>query len=314
MSRGLHVSALAAALALGACTPPRTPAPPGASLPDRVRVRTAGRIVALPIDDYVLGTVLAELAPAGEPPEVIARLFEVQAVVARSYAAARRGRHGKEGFDLCDTTHCQLYAPSRLRTSRFADAARSAVARTRGQVLVYRGRNVEAVYHADCGGSTSDASTVWGGTVPYLRAREDDVAAHGSRPWTTTLESDELRRALNADPRTAVGRRLDQIRPGPMDSGSRPRDVTLAGERIRIVRGEELRSALTRAFGMRAMPSTRFTIRRDGSRWVFEGSGLGHGVGLCQAGARARARSGDNIMEILQAYFSGAALAPLRDN
>ena len=263
------------------------------------------------LDDYVLGTVLGELSPTGEAPEVAARLFEVQAVIARSYAAARRGRHARERFDLCDTTHCQVYAPDRIRSSRHVQAAREAVGRTRGLVLVFDRQPAEALFHADCGGGTSDASTVWGGRVPYLRARPDD---HDARPWTTTLTTAQLRDALNGDDRTAVGDRLIAVRAGEPDAGRRPREVTLVGDRTRLVRAEDLRSVVTRALGAHAMPSTRFTIRREGDRWVFAGTGFGHGVGLCQAGARARARAGASLTEILAAYFSGAAVTRLRDN
>ena len=90
-------------------------------------------------------------------------MFEVQAIVARTYAAAHRGRHARDGFDLCSTTHCQLYEPGRLVTSRWADAARGAGGRTAGLLVLYEGLPADAVFHADCGGWTSAAADVWGG-------------------------------------------------------------------------------------------------------------------------------------------------------
>ena len=84
---------------------------------------------------------LSEVTPVGADPAAVARIFEVQTVLARTYAVAHLGRHQKDGFDLCDTTHCQLYQPARIKTSRFAEAARHAVERTRGVVLMFsRGR------------------------------------------------------------------------------------------------------------------------------------------------------------------------------
>ncbi len=106
----------------------------------------------MPIDDYVLASVLAEVSPVEEPDAVVARIFEVQAIVARTYAVSQIGRHRAEGFDLCDTTHCQLYDPARVATSRFAAAARAAIARTRGHILVYGAHAADALFHADCGG------------------------------------------------------------------------------------------------------------------------------------------------------------------
>jgi stage II sporulation protein D len=62
------------------------------------------------------------------------------------------------------------------------------------------------------------------------------------------------------------------------------------------------------AFGPRALQSTRFTVTRSGSTFRFVGTGYGHGVGLCQVGAAARARLGESTEAILAAYFPGTTL------
>ena len=302
---------LLVALAAG-CVGPRLPAPPGAGLPGDVRVRAGGRVVSVPIEDYVLATIVAELSPAGDPPEVAARLYEVQAIVARSYAAANRGRHRADGYDLCDTTHCQLYDPRRVRTSSFAAIAREAVRRTRGVVLTYGDRVAEGLFHADCGGSTSDASAVWGGPpVPYLIARRDELPAGTHRHWTVTADATRLRNALNRDPRTDIGRHLTSIDVTARDAGGRPRGMTLTGERTRQISADLLRIVVNRGFGPNTLLSTRFSVRREGNDWLFDGTGFGHGVGLCQAGARARARQGDGTEDILEAYFAGTQVRSL---
>jgi stage II sporulation protein D len=81
-------------------------------------------------------------------------------------------------------------------------------------------------------------------------------------------------------------------------------------ERDVIVRGEALRSVLTMTFGAAAVRSTWFHIRRTGETVVFEGRGFGHGAGLCQAGALARARAGASLEAILGFYYPGARLTP----
>ena len=93
-------------------------------------------------------------------------MFEVQAIVARTYAAAHRGRHAREGFDLCSTTHCQIYEPARLAAIAVGPGASSTrVQRTAGVILMYDGAPADAVYHADCGGWTSaaDGRVGWAG-------------------------------------------------------------------------------------------------------------------------------------------------------
>jgi stage II sporulation protein D len=261
------------------------------------------------MEEYVLGAMLAEVTPLGESAPVVARVYDVQSVIARTYAVSHLGRHRAEGFDVCDTTHCQRFDPARAGTSRFAPAARESVARTRGRILMYGGFAAEALYHADCGGSTAAADTVWGGrAVPYLQAVTDDLPGGTHRPWRVSATTDEMRAALNADARTAVGRELRAIEVVSRDDSGRAAGLGVRGERSYTVRGDVLRAVINQALGERAVQSTRFTLARSGDRYVFEGTGFGHGVGLCQRGAIARARRGDSLEGILGTYFAGTRL------
>lgn len=292
---------------VAACAPPRLPAPPNLEMPTRITVRSGSGITTVPLDEYVLGSVLAEISPLDESPATVARVFEVQAVVARTYAVAHEGRHRSEGYDLCDSTHCQLYEPKRIQTSRFAAAARAAVARTSGVILMYGTRPAEALYHADCGGYTASADAVWGGVgSPYLLARPDDVRSVTHRAWQFSVPTNRAREALNADATSEVGKRLDAIRILERDRSGRAEAIELRGEHTHVLRGEQLRAILNRTLGDRALMSTRFTITHDRDAYVFDGTGFGHGVGLCQVGAMARARIGEPVDSILSHYFTGA--------
>ncbi len=235
--------ALAAAglLVAAACQPPQLPEPT-VRLPEFVQVRAAGHIESVGLEDYVLGSVLAEVSPLNQPPAAVARIFEVQAVLARTYVAGNLGKHRTDGFDVCDTTHCQLYDPARERTSRFADAARQAVRRTAGLVLTYQGRLAEGLYHADCGGYTASAEEVWGGErVPYLIAAPDDVATIQHRQWRWVVSPNDLRAALNASSRAEVGRTLDRVDVIEHDPGGHAARVAVVGEHTHELRGEEFR-------------------------------------------------------------------------
>src|SRR5262245_59554725 len=221
----------------GCMTTARSPSPPPVHVPDDVLVRAAGHVTRVPLEEYVLGSILAEVSPLDNDEATVARIFEVQAVLARSYAAGHLGRHASEGFDLCDGTHCQLYQPGRLRTSRFAAAARAAVDRTAHVVLSFADRPVEALFHADCGGSTSSAGDVWGGrAVPYLLASPDNVPAVSHRAWEITLPPARLREALAKDTRSAVGRRLDDVGITTRDTGGRAMTIDVRGEFPRTLR------------------------------------------------------------------------------
>lgn len=301
-------------LALSSCVPASLPTSTRLTLPERVAVQNGGRVQSVALEDYVLGSVLAEVTPtgAGETPAVVERIYEVQAILARTYVVRHLARHRAEGFDVCDTTHCQLYDPARVRTSRFAFAARDAVRRTAGRILVYAGQPADALYHADCGGRTAAADAVWGGgAVPYLTGVSDEVPSVTHREWRLQVPVADLRTALNADPRARVGQRLEAIAVERRDASGRAVRLSVRGERTVEVRGEDFRAILNRSLGARALQSTKFLMTRAETGYVFLGSGFGHGVGLCQAGAIARARQGETTRAILDHYLHGATLAQL---
>jgi stage II sporulation protein D len=282
----------------------------------RIGVDEGGRTVIrrFPLEEYVEAAIISEFAPAGGDPAVVERMLEVQAVIGRTYALAHLARHEGEGFDLCATTHCQLFEPSRLQTSRWAPQAAAAVRRTSGSVLWYDRSPARVLFHADCGGHTSAAVDVWGGMArPYLVAFADDgPAGNAHAVWRYEAPRVVLQRALNRDSRTRIGARLDAIEVLDRDRAGRAASVALHGAENRIVRGEALRQVLTQVFGARAIKSTWFEIRLERATFVFEGRGFGHGVGLCQAGALARVQAGARPLAILELYFPGTKLISMR--
>lgn len=276
-----------------------------------VRVRVGARITTVPLEQYVVATALSEITPTGERAEVVARVYDVQTVLARTYALSHLGRHAREGFDLCDQTHCQVYQPDRVRTSRFAEAAQAAARRTRGQVLRMGRTVIDAVFHADCGGHTTTPSAAWGGTdLAYLPARPDDAPDVQHRTWTFEGTLDQWREWLNSDRRTAVGQRLTGLRVTRTGPGERVLTVRLEGSTARDVSGEVLRAVISNVRGPRSVMSTRFIASSTATGIRLVGSGYGHGVGLCQLGALARARRGDSLRSILEQYYPGARLGP----
>jgi stage II sporulation protein D len=108
-----------------------------------------------------------------------------------------------------------------------------------------------------------------------------------------------------------VGRRLDRIQVLDRDAAGRAERIAIEGTDERVVRGETLREVLSAAFGSRTIKSTWFDVGREGTAYVFEGRGFGHGVGLCQAGALARIRAGARLSGVIQQYFPGTTLVTL---
>lgn len=309
-----QLGAIATALltmTLAGCAPAR-PAVPGPAtapaVPETLRVRSNGRIERVPIDRYAAAVALTEIAPGAIPQAAAESLYEAQIIVARTYGASRRARHGAEGFDLCDTTHCQRYEASRLQSARWAAAAIAIAARTSRQVLVHQGRFVEAVFHADCGGHTADARDVWGTPRAYLVAKRDDIDGP-HRTWTSTLAADRLADALASDRRTRLAappiRSLAIVR---RDRSGRAARIRITGGSAVEVDGDVFRAAISSTLGIQALPSTRFSLKKRGGAWEVTGSGFGHGVGLCQAGALSRAQAGAKAADILRFYYPGAII------
>jgi stage II sporulation protein D len=307
----------AALIGTTACTPapqPQvTPAPlPAASeWPIHVGIGVGGdrRVVSVPLEEYVLASVLSEFSPPAGDVTGIRTMYAVQSIVARTYAVTSRGRHRADNFDVCNTTHCQLVDLDRPRRSRWAALAREAVEATRGELLRHAGRPASVLFHSDCGGHRAAADEVWGGrALPYLTAGRDPLPSGGEHlTWRFEVDRDALRAALNTSPRTSVGARLDTIDVYRRDASGRAALLLLNGERAPLVRGEEFRMVVSRHLGATSIRSALFDVVRTGSRFVFEGRGFGHGVGLCQRGALARAAAGESVEDILAFYFPGAS-------
>ena len=287
--------------------PSAQPAPESAPRVQIGRIDGVRGAITLPLDEYVAGVVAAELGVSLLRPATL-QVARLQAVLARTYALSSLNRHQDEGFDLCATTHCQLFRPLHVLPRPNVAVAREAAHSTREILIVHKGQPIEALYHADCGGHTSNASAVWGGDgAPYLRGVVDAMCPGPSKPpWRFAVDANTLESAINADSRTRVGGQLRRVEVVARDKGGRALRVALDGDRSSVVRAEEFRLVVIRRFGPRSLRSTRFSVARRDGQFVFEGGGNGHGVGLCIAGAIAQISAGRRLETVIGTYYTGA--------
>jgi SpoIID/LytB domain protein len=275
----------------------------------KVHLVTENVTEELSLEDYVLGVMRAEGSMETEP-----EALKALAIAVRTYALKNRGRHAKDGFDFCSTTHCQRFvvpadrgASPTVREGSLLDAVRA----TAGQVLLdERGQLVEAYFGASCGGETANVGTLWGVTPPaYLRGVRDEYCLSGPHAnWSDTIKRGDLLRALQSDARTNVGDRLDQVSVSKRDETGRAEFITLEGEHRKSVRGWDFKIIVGRVLGWNVLKSSRFEVTRAGSNFVFRGSGFGHGLGLCQEGAHVMAARGSDFRRILEKYFPGTSV------
>jgi stage II sporulation protein D len=291
-----------------------------------LHVRPDGLLVTnrLHLEDYLRGVVPLEIGRrvSGEEAAVAA-----QAVAARSYAYVRLSDAQSRPYDLVATVQDQVYGGADAETS-IADGA---VWATRGLVITYSGRMVNAPYHSTCGGSTAEVSEVWyrSRDEPYLQRVSDrigDSERYYCDPsprfrWSKTLERTTLATSLDrylAQYVQVRGDRIGVVRGLEIDSrtaSGRVRALAVRTDRGRyLLRGNDVRFVMRVPNG-EILNSTYFSLRteRDGqgrvARATFEGGGYGHGIGMCQWGAIGRARAGQDFRTILSTYYPGTAIA-----
>jgi stage II sporulation protein D len=277
----------------------------------------------VPLESYLVGVVSAEM---GRRNLAEFEALKAQAVVSRTYALRNLRRRAALGFDLHAGVADQVYAGSGSETPEGLEAVRS----TRGMVLTHQGAPIDAFYFSTCGGQTADGVEAFrAASRPYLRSFPD-VDGYGAAycrispryRWREEWTGDALRTTLRRTLPAATGVPGDRVREvrdvwvaHRTGSGRVGRlAITLESNQV-MVDGPVVRQVLRPASGD-LLRSAAFTLTatRAGygiARLIAEGSGAGHGVGLCQWGAVGRSRAGHDFQRILAAYYPGAALQRL---
>lgn len=275
-----------------------------------IRVHLTGKNITrdLPLEEYVLGVVAAEGSVESE-----LEALKALSVAARTYALKNLRRHAEEGYDFCDTTHCQRYlltVADDRNHARFKNAFRRAVTETAGEAVRDEGGRVaDAYFHAACGGMTADIETLWGAQAPgYLRGVADEYCAAAPHAWVNVIPAAKLAKALRGDSSSDVGSSLENITITSRDRTGRVEFLVLEGESRRELRGWDFKIIVGRALGWNVLKSSRFEVTREGTDFVFRGNGFGHGLGLCQEGAHEMARRGLSYRRILEHYFPGTTI------
>jgi len=255
------------------------------------------------IEEYLQG-VLNKEAPYYWPMEALKTL----AIVARTYALSQRLSKASVEYDVTGDVLSQLYG------GRSAESRRTtrAVQQTAGVVLTYHGQIFPAFYHSTCGGLTERGSVM--GPAYDLEPLRGGVACAFcvSSPfyrWQRVLTKADVAWALKQKQYGSVGvvNELNVVERSPT---GRAQKVAIRGsQRTVMLSGYDFRAL----FGFDRLRSTAFTVRTEGDRFVLEGRGWGHGVGLCQWGTAALARRGLSAEEIVQFYYPQAKLARLED-
>lgn len=299
------------------------------------------------IEDYVSSVTAKEMSPGFE-----IEALKAQAVCARTYAMASPGRHSM--FDVCASTHCQVYGGAACADDKTARAARE----TQGEILTYQGKMIETVYFATSGGHTESAEYIWGTAIPYLTGVPDEYESSDSYlyRWTRELSprrAAEIMQAKGYDVGNVISIEVvQQTQNGVVyklkvtgDKGEK----TFTNEGCRIIFGDILPSQaysvtadtgveLSTLSGKRSLSgayilsgagisrhsgtdvylkgATDRKIAAAGSSgsFIFSGRGNGHLVGMSQNGANGMAKAGFTYDKILTHYYSGTEITDIENS
>ncbi len=265
-------------------------------------------IAALDLEKYLTGVLPSEM-PASWPLEAL----KAQAVASRSYALFLMKERRDQTFQLESTVLDQVFDLQKhtAATETVREKVARAVRETQGQVLLGpRNEIVKAHYHADCGGSTETARNVWGERVLETGTTRDALCPLSPLArWQHRLSKLELKQALA--PYFGIGPEvaLESVALVGRTASGRVAavDVIFSDRQSRRMTSHEFR----RAVGFHHLKSTNFALYWRGEALVIEGKGRGHGVGLCQYGARQLARRGLNYREIVATYYPNVRIGQM---
>jgi stage II sporulation protein D len=303
--------------------------------PLRIVARSDGITVTetLSPEDYLMGV---REVPFAWPDQAL----RAQAVAARTYlahtlASGRTATARLHGYDICATTACQVYAGVAGLTSRDGQHWRAAVEDTAGKILLYRGRPAQTLYSSTAGTRTRESEDIFPGLdVPYLEAVDSQGEESPFVRWSFELSAEEMT-ALLAHSDLLTGE-LRWIAVDRTADGEGPWVVRVVSEgKTEHVETYRFRTLMNRAAADlmpdrlparrpdgRRYPQTvlsgTFVIRtftefaitpEDGPalshRYLIQGEGWGHQVGMSQYGALAMAEAGSSYSDILAHYYGG---------
>lgn len=280
---------------------------------DKIKVlhKDTNQIEEMPLDEYLLGVVSAEM-PATFEQEAL----NAQAVVARTYTiysiTHNNGKHGEA--DICDeSTCCQAWISKEDRMARWEENVREsnwqkiqlAINNTAGKIITYEGEVIDAFFHSNSGGMTEAPVNVWGGTnYPYLQAVEtagEDAYSQYSSEVVLTKEEFKNKISNKHSDFSIDYNDSKCIEILEYTESGRVKTIKIGNLNLS---GVEVRTLL-------GLKSANFSVKIEGDNIKFEVKGYGHGVGMSQTGADSMAKGGSNYEDIIKHFYTGVEIVDM---
>ncbi|MDP3792084.1 MAG: SpoIID/LytB domain-containing protein [Candidatus Omnitrophota bacterium] len=263
---------------------------------DNAKLMVINRV---PLEEYLYGVLYNEVSHRW-PIESI----KAQAVTARTFALYQARQNKLQDYDLTNDIYSQVY--SGATSERWATTR--AVKLTAGKVLAYNGDIFPAYYHATCGGRTEDASSLWNIDLPCLKSVECSYCKESPHyKWTKIVLLKDLEKKLSGG-----GYKVGSIKKIEVLS----RDNSGRADKVEIKDEADVSCILTakdfrHMLGPNDVRSTNFEVSINGDKLVLKGIGWGHGVGMCQWGAKGQSDKKKKCEQILELYYPGAQITTI---
>jgi stage II sporulation protein D len=252
-----------------------------------------GLVNALPLDAYLYGVLSVEVSAAWPPAAQ-----QAQAIVARTYALGKL--RPERAYDITAGESNQGYGGIESETVE----GRGAVDASGGIIVTYAGAPAQVAYSSCCGGRTASSADVWDHTFPYLVSQDDPhCAGTPEYRWQVDVPLAVVRRACSPAFGEIGTLRSAELR--DVDPSERPRNLAFVGDRSSC----EVETQRFRAQVGPALVRSTFlhAVSLEPNALGVAGSGRGHGVGMCQWGARMLGAQGASAGDIVSFYFPGTA-------
>jgi len=252
-------------------------------------------IECLSLEEYLYGVLPSEMSPDW-PLEAL----KAQAVASRTYAM--KFINPARDYDITNGVEMQVYNGTNKINSRIIEAVNS----TRGEVLKYKGKLVTAFFHACCGGHTASVKSAWGEDVikPLYGVPDPFCSPSRHYRWEFYLSTADLLKFIQAQGSTAL--KIKSVRINQKDRSGRAASFKFTTDNgSKVVQTTDLRKRFG-TFEFRSTYVTGITAVKGG--YELSGRGWGHGVGMCQEGAKYMAIKGKTYKRILRHYYPSAAI------
>lgn len=268
--------------------------------------KETGEVEEVDLDEYLCNVVSAEM-PATYEIEAL----KAQSIVARTYTIYTINNKKHENADICDdSTCCQAWISKEDRLAKWDETTRESnwkkieqcVNETKGKIITYNNEPINALFHANSGGTTELPVNVWGGgNLEYLQvvetAGEDEYSQYSSEVELTQEELIEKIKQQYQDIQIDFNN-VEDIKILEYTDSGRVKTIKFGNHELS---GVETRTIL-------GLKSTNFEVTQEDGKIKFSVKGYGHGVGMSQTGANTMAKQGSGYEEIIKHFYVGVEI------